>query len=163
MPAPTPIPHISVVSPGGLDLATSIRWALEKFKKMPVKDPSLLTTIGSLGIQPSWRNGERQYWSGSKGLSGGLGSVGRYRQQRPHSCTDREVYLLPIQLLRLVRHHIPARHKLSDLKYECTECKALHFLEEKLASSPTKIQEMLSGWQGRVVDRRGIGRWMFGD
>jgi hypothetical protein len=45
MPAPTPIPRLSVVSPGGLDLATSIRIALDQFEKMPVKDPSFLKTL----------------------------------------------------------------------------------------------------------------------
>jgi hypothetical protein len=74
MPAPTPIPRISVVSPGGLDLATSIRWALDKFKKMPVKDPSLLKTLlahwesnrvgemvsGSIGVD---QKGYREDWA----------------------------------------------------------------------------------------------------
>jgi hypothetical protein len=45
LPAPTPIPHLSIVSPGGLDLETSILISLDKFEEMPIKDPSLLKTL----------------------------------------------------------------------------------------------------------------------
>jgi hypothetical protein len=46
---------------------------------------------------------------------------------------------------------LPARHQLSELIYECTDCKALHFWEERLASSRNGVPKFSKCCQGGKV------------
>lgn len=53
-------------------------------------------------------------------------------ERQPRSSLPESV---PIARRWLSGTPLPARHQLSELIYECTECNALHFWEERLASS----------------------------